>query len=187
MEKFQFHRDLYSKSALIKAAYNFTDRAYIHLDADETYYYVQIAAKRMWIWFHLQNFKMKCLLKVCGMRFIFRLKHPGAASSQNSSKQHGRYCGSWDKQYWWGAHCFFWGFDFERLVFWKWLSFLLIKCIFAFIYSKAISDYQALAKITADEQAGEKIRILINSTKLPEELVRNEFENYLIALENRQC
>ncbi|WP_366096825.1 HxsD-like protein [uncultured Faecalibaculum sp.] len=52
---------------------------------------------------------------------------------------------------------------------------------------KAISDYQALAKITADEQAGGKIRILINSTKLPEELVRNEFENYLIALENRQC
>ncbi|WP_303026600.1 His-Xaa-Ser system protein HxsD [uncultured Faecalibaculum sp.] len=46
MEKFQFHRDLYSKSALIKTAYNFTDRAYIHLDADETYYYVQIAAKK---------------------------------------------------------------------------------------------------------------------------------------------
>lgn len=35
-----FSRDLYSKIALLKAAYNFTDKAYVHLDADEKSYYV---------------------------------------------------------------------------------------------------------------------------------------------------
>lgn len=41
----KFCRDLYSKIALIKAAYNYTDVAYIHLDADESYYYVNIVPK----------------------------------------------------------------------------------------------------------------------------------------------
>ena len=41
----KFHRELYSKIALIKAAYNYTDIAYIHLDADESYYYVTIEPK----------------------------------------------------------------------------------------------------------------------------------------------
>lgn len=41
----KFRRELYSKNALIKAAYNYTDIAYIHLDADESYYYVSIEPK----------------------------------------------------------------------------------------------------------------------------------------------
>ncbi|MEG0777943.1 MAG: His-Xaa-Ser system protein HxsD [Oscillospiraceae bacterium] len=41
----KFHKELYSKIALIKAAYNFTDIAYIHLDADNSYYYVTIEPK----------------------------------------------------------------------------------------------------------------------------------------------
>ena len=41
----KFHKSLYSKTALIKAAYNYTDRAYVHLDADETYYYVTLRSK----------------------------------------------------------------------------------------------------------------------------------------------
>ena len=41
----KFHKSLYSKTALIKAAYNYTDRAYVHLDADETYYYVTLQPK----------------------------------------------------------------------------------------------------------------------------------------------
>lgn len=41
----KFRRELYSKIALIKAAYNYTDIAYIHLDADESYYYVTIEPK----------------------------------------------------------------------------------------------------------------------------------------------
>ena len=45
MKQFKYNRELYSKVALIKAAYNFTDRAYVHLDADEKYYYVSISAK----------------------------------------------------------------------------------------------------------------------------------------------
>ncbi len=42
----KFHKELYSKIALIKAAYNFTDVAYVHLDADEDYYYVTIEPKQ---------------------------------------------------------------------------------------------------------------------------------------------
>lgn len=41
----RFRRELYSKIALIKAAYNYTDIAYIHLDADDEYYYVTIESK----------------------------------------------------------------------------------------------------------------------------------------------
>lgn len=45
MKKLKFNRNLYSKVALLKAAYNFIDRAYIHLDVDEKYYYVIIKEK----------------------------------------------------------------------------------------------------------------------------------------------
>ena len=46
MNKFRFRKELYSKVALIKAAYNFTDSAYIHLDADDNYFYVAIESKQ---------------------------------------------------------------------------------------------------------------------------------------------
>lgn len=45
MEKMRFNRELYSKIALLKAAYNFTDTAYLHLDADQSYYYVSLTPK----------------------------------------------------------------------------------------------------------------------------------------------
>lgn len=45
MNKLRFSKELYSKISLIKAAYNFTDSYYIHLDADEKYYYVSIESK----------------------------------------------------------------------------------------------------------------------------------------------
>ena len=41
----RFSKELYPKVALLKAAYNFTDVAYIHLDSDEHYYYVELLAK----------------------------------------------------------------------------------------------------------------------------------------------
>lgn len=41
----RFSKELYPKVSLLKAAYAFTDRAYIHLDADESNYYVTLAAK----------------------------------------------------------------------------------------------------------------------------------------------
>ena len=42
---YKFSKILYSKVALLKAAYNYTDKAFIHLDADENYYYVNIELK----------------------------------------------------------------------------------------------------------------------------------------------
>jgi len=45
MKILKFHKNLYSKIALIKAAYNFTDIAYVHLDSDDTHYLVTIENK----------------------------------------------------------------------------------------------------------------------------------------------
>ena len=40
-----FSSTLYPKTALLKAAYAFTDRAYLHLDADGGYYIVELTVK----------------------------------------------------------------------------------------------------------------------------------------------
>ena len=45
MRQLKYSKELYSKTALIKAAYNFTDKAYLHLDAVKDYYYVSIVSK----------------------------------------------------------------------------------------------------------------------------------------------
>lgn len=42
----KFRKELYAKTALMKATYNFTDVAYIHLDADQDYYYVTVVPKQ---------------------------------------------------------------------------------------------------------------------------------------------
>ncbi len=42
---FKYKKELYPKIALIKAAYHFTDSAYLHLDCDEEYYRVEITPK----------------------------------------------------------------------------------------------------------------------------------------------
>lgn len=41
----KFDKFLYPKSVLIKSAYSFTDKAYIHLDEDKKYYTVAIEFK----------------------------------------------------------------------------------------------------------------------------------------------
>ena len=43
--EFKFRKDIYPQSALIKAAYHFTDIAYIHLDADDQYFLVNLSLK----------------------------------------------------------------------------------------------------------------------------------------------
>lgn len=45
MKEMKFNKELYSKIALIKAAFNFTDSSYIHLDSDDKFYYVTIEPK----------------------------------------------------------------------------------------------------------------------------------------------
>lgn len=41
-----FSKEIYPKFALIKAAYNFTDRAYLHLDAVGDHYAVELTPKQ---------------------------------------------------------------------------------------------------------------------------------------------
>lgn len=45
MEKFYFTKQIYDKDALLKAAYRFTDNAYIHIDVEQDKYVVSIEAK----------------------------------------------------------------------------------------------------------------------------------------------
>ena len=45
MIQFKFKREMYPKVALLKASYNFTDKAFIHLDADDQYFYVEVEMK----------------------------------------------------------------------------------------------------------------------------------------------
>lgn len=40
-----FSKEMYPKIALLKSAYAFTDRAYLHLDVKDRYYLVQITPK----------------------------------------------------------------------------------------------------------------------------------------------
>lgn len=42
---FKFNKQIYSKLALLKAAYNFTQSAYVHIDIDQNYYIVSIKNK----------------------------------------------------------------------------------------------------------------------------------------------
>lgn len=44
--RFIFKKELYQPSALFKAAYNFTDKAFIHLDADDENYIVDLEMKK---------------------------------------------------------------------------------------------------------------------------------------------
>ncbi len=46
MKQMKFCKELYPKIALIKAAYNYTDVAYVHLDADDAYYFVSVEEKQ---------------------------------------------------------------------------------------------------------------------------------------------
>ena len=41
----KYSKDVYSKEVLLKAAFSFTNKLYIHLDADENYFLVELGAK----------------------------------------------------------------------------------------------------------------------------------------------
>lgn len=43
--KYHFSKEIYSKEALIKAAYRYTDKAFLHLDIEKDEYIVNIEAK----------------------------------------------------------------------------------------------------------------------------------------------
>jgi len=45
MERRFFNRELYSRGALLKAAYHFTDRVYVYLNQDEVQYCVEFTSK----------------------------------------------------------------------------------------------------------------------------------------------
>lgn len=42
----RFSKELYSKAALLKAAFSFVDRAYVHLDSDDSDWIVELSDKK---------------------------------------------------------------------------------------------------------------------------------------------
>ena len=48
--EYKFNKELYSKPSLFKTCYKYLDDFYIHLDQDDTYYYVsQIVDKSLYL------------------------------------------------------------------------------------------------------------------------------------------
>jgi His-Xaa-Ser system protein HxsD len=42
---FRFSKEIYNKEAVLKAAYQYTDRAFLHIDVDDTHYIVTVELK----------------------------------------------------------------------------------------------------------------------------------------------
>lgn len=72
--KFSFSKDIYSKDALIKAAYNYTDKAYLHLDADFQNYIVEIEMKDGLAGFSEKEFQNEMLAQMVRMDVQKRTK-----------------------------------------------------------------------------------------------------------------
>ena len=61
--QYKFSKDLYSKEALIKAAYNFIDDFYIHMDSDNEYFIVNIESREANACLDIQEFKNEMLIQ----------------------------------------------------------------------------------------------------------------------------
>lgn len=73
--RFQFERELYPKVALLKAAYNYTDRAFVHLDADEKYFYVDIEKKDSELEFNEEEFANEMLAQAIRHEIYLQTKN----------------------------------------------------------------------------------------------------------------
>lgn len=73
--KIKFAKEIYPKSALMKSAYNFTDRAYIHIDSDEKYYIVEITLKDKSDSFDIRDFKNEMLAQSVRLEISIRTKN----------------------------------------------------------------------------------------------------------------
>lgn len=71
--QYKFSKEVYSKEALLKSAYSFTDRAYIHLDADENDYIVNISFKDGYS-FDYEEFKNELLSQTVRILIYERTK-----------------------------------------------------------------------------------------------------------------
>lgn len=71
----QLSKEVYPKYALLKSAYNFTDKAYIHLDADEKYYIVELKAKADSADFDEGNFENEMLTQAARYAVAQRTKN----------------------------------------------------------------------------------------------------------------
>ncbi len=71
----KFSKEIYNKQALLKAAYSFTDRAYIHLDLDDDYYFVDIKPKNEEFKVDYENFKNEILAQMVRLHVSERTKN----------------------------------------------------------------------------------------------------------------
>lgn len=72
---FKFNRNLYSKEAMLKAAYRFTDKAYIHLDIEDEYFIVNISLKNNNTAINKNDFKNEILAQMVRLNIGNRTKN----------------------------------------------------------------------------------------------------------------
>lgn len=71
----KFSKEIYPKYVLLKSAYNFTDKAYIHIDSDEKYYIVVINAKEEAEAFDVRDFENEMLTQAARFAVSKRAKN----------------------------------------------------------------------------------------------------------------
>ena len=74
-EKISLSREMYSKEALMKAAYSFLDRAYVYLDQDEKHWVVNMCGKNCDVNSLLLEFKNEILAQEV-RRLVYKKTHP---------------------------------------------------------------------------------------------------------------
>jgi radical SAM pair-associated protein len=72
---FKFSKELYPKEALILAAYSFTDMAYVHLDADNDSFYVDVTPKAGKESLAIDEFKNEMLAQTARLSVYSRTKN----------------------------------------------------------------------------------------------------------------
>ena len=71
----KFSKEIYPKYVLLKSAYNFTDKAYIHIDSDEKYYIVVINVKEEAEAFDARDFENEMLTQAARFAVSKRTKN----------------------------------------------------------------------------------------------------------------
>lgn len=73
--KYIFSKDIYEKESILKAAYSFTDKAYIHLDANENSYIVFIEVKDGYEKIEEKEFQNELLAQMVRKKVFEQTKH----------------------------------------------------------------------------------------------------------------
>lgn len=174
----KYNRNLYSKDALLKAAFNFTDKAYIHLSQTENEYIVDFVVKEGNIVSEkefdnemiFQTMRHKVYLETADIRKIMvaRAMASTIIDDEEPKPQTTDFNADEILTDWFENN--------ENN--WIWLEFIWSK-----VHKKAIDDFYDIAEIIS-EKCDNKIICRMLASKADINLTACEFSNYIIDLMN---